>query len=54
MTADGEFVEIQGTAESRPFTKDTLDRVLALAEKGIRQLIEAQQVALEGLETSRR
>jgi ribonuclease PH len=49
MTADSEFVEIQGTAESRPFTRDTLDRVLALAEKGIKQLLEAQQAVLEGL-----
>jgi ribonuclease PH len=49
MTADSEFVEIQGTAESRPFTRDTLDLVLALAEKGIKQLLEAQQAVLEGL-----
>ncbi len=54
MTADGEFVEIQGTAESRPFTRDTLDGVLALAEKGIKQLLEVQRAVLEGLESSRR
>jgi ribonuclease PH len=54
MTADGEFVEIQGTAESRPFTRDTLDGVLALAEKGIKQLLEVQRAVLEDLESSRR
>jgi ribonuclease PH len=36
MTDRGEFIEVQGTAESRPFSKDMLDRVLATAEGGIR------------------
>jgi ribonuclease PH len=49
MTSKGEFVEIQGTAEAKPFSKETTDSLLALAEKGIRQLFEAQQQALEGL-----
>jgi len=47
MTGKGEFVEIQGTAEAKPFSKDTIDDVLALAEKGIRRLFEEQQSALE-------
>jgi ribonuclease PH len=49
MTNSGEFVEVQGTAEGKPFTKNALDRVLALAERGIKQLFDAQQAALEGI-----
>ena len=47
MTGKGEFVEVQGTAETKPYSKETLDSVLSLAEKGIQQLFEAQQAALE-------
>ncbi len=46
MTDKGEFVEIQGTAEGRPFSKSTVDGLLALAEKGIRQLFMAQRQAI--------
>ena len=49
MTGQGEFVEIQGTAETKPFSKETIDSLLSLAEKGIKQLFEAQQYALEEL-----
>ena len=49
MTSRGEFVEIQGTAEGKPFSKETTNSLLALAEKGIKQLFEAQQQAFEGL-----
>jgi ribonuclease PH len=49
MTGKGEFVEIQGTAEGKPFTKETVDSLLALAEKGIRQLFQVQQAALDTL-----
>lgn len=48
MTGKGEFVEVQGTAEAKPFSKETIDDVLTLAEKGIRQLFQAQQAALAG------
>ena len=47
MTSTGEFVEVQGTAEAKPFTKETIDSLLSLAEKGIKQLFEIQQAALE-------
>ena len=47
MTGQGKFVEVQGTAESNPFTKETIDSLLSLAEKGIKQLFEVQQSALE-------
>lgn len=51
MTGQGEFVEVQGTAETKPFSKETIDSILSLAEKGIKQLFEAQQAALESLKT---
>jgi ribonuclease PH len=47
MTSQGEFVEVQGTAEGKPFSKETIDSLLSLAEKGIRELFQAQQAALE-------
>ena len=47
MTSRGEFVEIQGTAEGKPFTKETIDSLLALAQKGIEQLFQIQQEVLE-------
>ena len=49
MTSNGKFVEIQGTAEGKPFTKETIDSLLSLAEKGIKQLFEVQQAALEAI-----
>jgi len=52
MTSKGEFVEVQGTAETRPFSKETIDAVLTLAEKGIRQLFQVQQAALGSLKNS--
>jgi ribonuclease PH len=51
MTSEGEFVEVQGTAEIKPFSRETLESVIALAEKGIRQLFEAQQTALDSIGT---
>ncbi len=47
MTSKGEFVEVQGTAEGRPFSKETINDLLALAEKGIQQLFQAQQEVLK-------
>lgn len=43
MTGRGEFVEVQGTAEGRPFSREALDGLLALAEQGIRRLVEIQR-----------
>ena len=51
MTSKGKFVEVQGTAEAKPFTKETIDSLLSLAERGIRQLFQAQQAALEAIKT---
>jgi ribonuclease PH len=50
MTDKGEFVEIQGTAEGKPFSKETVDNLLVLAEKGIKQLFNTQKVVLAGLD----
>jgi len=46
MTGSGEIVEIQGTAESRPFTRDLLDRMIDTATSGISQLTERQKELL--------
>jgi len=46
MTASGGFVEVQGTAEGAPFTRAEMDALLALAEKGIRELVAAQRRSL--------
>ena len=46
MTQSGEFIEIQGTAEEKPFTRAQSNEMLELAEKGIKELIEKQQQAL--------
>ncbi|MDQ2681479.1 MAG: ribonuclease PH, partial [Candidatus Eremiobacteraeota bacterium] len=47
MTAGGKFVEIQGTAEAAPFDRAELDRLLDLAQIGIRQLFAAQLAVLD-------
>lgn len=46
MTQAGGFIEIQGTAEDKPFTRDEADAMLTLADSGIRSLIDAQQKVL--------
>jgi ribonuclease PH len=46
MTAAGGFVEVQGTAEGAAFSRDEMDSLLALADKGIRELIALQAQAL--------
>jgi ribonuclease PH len=42
-TGDGRFIEVQGTAEGPPFARRTLDDLLALADDGIRELVELQR-----------
>lgn len=46
MTGSGKFVEIQGTAEQVPFSRDELDKLMGLAEKGIGEITALQQAAL--------
>jgi ribonuclease PH len=48
MTGSGGFVEVQGTAEGEPFTRAQMDALLGLAERGIRELVRLQRVALAG------
>jgi ribonuclease PH len=46
MTGAGGFVEVQGTAEGRPFSVAQMQALIALAQRGIAQLIAAQKQAL--------
>lgn len=46
MTGGGRFVEMQGTAEGAPFTRAEADALLALAERGIAELVAHQRRAL--------
>ena len=49
MTEDGRLVELQATAEGAPYTRTELDSMLALAQKGIKELILGQKRALAAL-----
>ncbi len=49
MTDKGDFVELQGTAEGKPFSKETMDGMITLATKGIKELFEKQKKALADL-----
>jgi len=46
-TGDSRFIEVQGTAEGTPFTREEMDQLLALASQGIEHLLQAQRAALE-------
>ncbi|MDZ7729311.1 MAG: ribonuclease PH [Dehalococcoidia bacterium] len=46
MTGESEFVEVQGTAEGKPFSRQALDDLLDLAGKGISELFQHQRAAL--------
>jgi ribonuclease PH len=48
MTASGGFVEVQGTAEGAAFSRDEMNELLALASKGISELVALQTKALAG------
>jgi ribonuclease PH len=47
-TGEGKFIEMQGTAEREPFTREQMDEMLILAGKGIDQLFTIQRYALNG------
>jgi len=49
MTDKNEFVEIQGTAEGKPFSKESADALLSLAQQGIDKLFKIQKEALRTL-----
>ncbi len=46
MTTQGEFIEVQGTAEDGSFSRETLDEILSHASKGVDELFEVQQQVL--------
>jgi ribonuclease PH len=48
MTGKGSLIEVQGTAEGQPFSREELLEMLDLAQKGIRELMEKQVAALRG------
>ncbi len=48
MNRDGHFIEVQGTAEHKPFDRGMLDRLLDLATKGVGEMLRLQREALEG------
>jgi len=49
MTGNGEFIEIQGTAERKTFKKEAMDGLMALAGKGISDLVDIQRNLLKGI-----
>ena len=49
MTGSGEFVELQGTAEGKSFTHETMNALVALAQQGINGLLEVQRAVVQGL-----
>lgn len=48
MTGGGKYIEVQGTAEGEPFSRELLDELLALAGTGCAELTKLQQTALSG------
>ncbi len=46
MTGKGGFVEIQGTAETHPFSREEMDRFVSLAQQGIKKLIRLEKELL--------
>jgi len=53
MTSRGEYVEIQATAEKKPFSKESVDVMLGMAENGIKELFTHQQAAIEAARNAR-
>jgi len=50
MTGSGKFIEVQGTAESEPFTRKQMERMAEIAQGGIKDLLKAQKQAIAGLD----
>jgi ribonuclease PH len=49
MTGSGKFIEVQGTAESAPFTRKQMERMSEIAQQGIKELLKAQRHAIASL-----
>lgn len=50
MLGNGKLVEVQGTAEGKPFSKTQMDHMVRMAQKGIEELIQIQKKSLSALE----
>jgi ribonuclease PH len=50
MTGSGKFIEVQGTAESAPFSKRQMDRMAELAQRAIRELLKVQKKIIATLD----
>ena len=48
-TGSGHYIEIQGTAETRPFTHEQMNQMTELASRGIERLVEEQRKVLGDL-----
>lgn len=49
MTGSGKFIEVQGTAESAPFTKKQMERMAEIAQQGIKELLKTQKKIISTL-----
>ncbi|HAH86375.1 MAG TPA: ribonuclease PH, partial [Armatimonadetes bacterium] len=49
MTGSGKLVEVQGTAEGMPFSREKMNKMLDMAQEGINKLFIAQKQALDGI-----
>ena len=49
MSDRSEFIEVQGTGEERPFSKEVMQRILEVAEEGIRSLLATQRAVIDAL-----
>jgi ribonuclease PH len=49
MTGSGKFIEVQGTAESAPFSKRQMERMAEIAQQGIKELVKAQKKVIASL-----
>jgi len=49
MTGSGKFIEVQGTAETSPFTKKQMQRMSDIAQQGIKELLKEQRKIIASL-----
>jgi ribonuclease PH len=49
MTGSGKFIEVQGTAETRPFTRKQMERMAEMAQSGIKELLREQKKVIASL-----
>ncbi len=47
MTGEGKFIEVQGTAEGEPFSRESMNRLIDLARDGISELMKIQNQILK-------